>query len=80
VPGFLLRPHDGVERGTIGFLEEKQIAALVHDTDGHFDIAFLGFRFGGGDHGFDGGEVDVFFGWQIGRKGGGSEENEHYTK
>jgi hypothetical protein len=79
VAGFLLGPHDGVEGGGIGFLEEKEIAAFVHDADGDFDIAFFGFRFGGGDHGLDGGEIDIFFGWQIGG-GGSGHKSEHNKK
>ena len=66
VPGLLLRPHDGIEGGGIGFLEEKQIAAFVHDANGDFDVAFLGLCLGGGDHGLDGRQVQVFFGGQVG--------------
>ncbi len=79
VAGFLLGPHDGVEGGGIGFLEEEEVAAFVDDADGDFDIALFGFRFGGGDHGLDGGEVDEFFGWQIGG-GGSGHESEHNKK
>ena len=69
VASFLLRPHDGVEGGAVGLLKEKEIAAFVHDADGDLDILFFGFGFGGGNHGLDGREVDVFFGWKIGGDG-----------
>jgi hypothetical protein len=73
VAGFLLRPHDGVEGGAIGLLKEEEIAAFVHDADGDFDVLFFCFGFSAGDHGLDGREVDVFFGWEIGSDSGDGE-------
>ena len=31
----------------IGLLEKEQVPTLVHDAQGHLDIALLGFGFGG---------------------------------
>jgi hypothetical protein len=52
-----LGEFDGVERGGIRFPQKKQIAAFVDDADRDFNILLFGFRFRGGDHGLDRGQI-----------------------
>ena len=73
VASFLLRPLQGVERRGVTLLEKEEIAAFVDDDDGDADLALFGFGFGSGDHGLNRGEVDIFFGGEIGGKGWGGE-------
>ena len=65
MPGFFLRPLQSVDRSGIAFLQEQEITAVIDDDDGDTDVAFFGFGFGAGDHGLDGGEVEVFFDRQV---------------
>ena len=53
MPCFLLGKLDRVERGALASLKKKQVATLVHDTDCHTDVQFLGLRFCRGDHDLD---------------------------
>ena len=69
VASFSLGELDGVEGGGVRFLKEKKISAFVHDADSDFDVAFLGLRLSSSDHGFDGRQIQIFFGGQIGSRG-----------
>jgi hypothetical protein len=65
VAGLFLRPLQGVDRRGIAFLQEQEIAAVIDDDDSDADVAFFGFGFGAGDHGLNGGEVEIFFDRQV---------------
>ncbi len=85
VPGFFLRELNGVERGAIRLLQKKQIAAFIHNADGDFNILFFSFRFRGGDHGLDRGQIQIFPGGKIGGRRGpdrgrGRDQAQHHNQ
>jgi len=57
---------NGVEGSAVGFFEEKQVAAFVHDADSDFNGLALRLVLSGGDHGLDGGQVQVFLAGEVG--------------
>ena len=67
--GLLLRELDGIESGAVGLLQEQQVAAFIHDADGHLHIAFLHLGLRGCDHGLDRREVQVLLARQVGGAG-----------
>ena len=70
MPGLFLGELNGVESGSIAFLEKEQITTIVDDADRDVYIPFRRFGLGGGDHGLNGCEVQI----RLGRQSGGNGE------
>ncbi len=55
-----LREFNGIESGAVALLEEEQVARVVNHADRNSHGAALCFRLGGGDHRFDGAQIQEF--------------------
>src|SRR5205823_2104692 len=78
VPRLLLCEVDGIQAGPIGLLQKEQIAAFVDDADRDLHVAFLHLGLGRGGQRFNGGEVEIFTGREVGghRQQQGAEKHD----
>jgi len=65
--GAVSLPCAGNGAGTVGFFQEEQVATLIDHDDGDFHVSLFRFGLRAGYHCFDGCQVQIFLGGQIGR-------------
>ena len=77
VPRLFLHELNRVEGRAVCLFQKEQVATLVHDADGYFNVERPSLRFSRGDHRLDSGQIQVFPDWQVGRRSCCRETQHH---